>query len=63
MAYEVCKTCGGRVDVWSDEDKGSCLDCDAKWEKKEKAPSYLDYSAYAAKCKGIIMMKRVQIPK
>jgi len=61
--YEVCESCGGRVEVWTDEDKGECLDCGAEWEKKEKAPSCLEYCAYADKCKGIIMMKRARIPK
>jgi len=62
--YEVCETCGGRVEVWSDENTGDCLDCGAKWEKKkESGPSCLEYCAYADKCKGIIMMKRAQIPK
>ncbi len=62
--YEVCETCGGRVEVWSDEDTGDCLDCGAKWEKKkESGPSCLEYCNYADKCKGIIMMKKAQIPK
>jgi A2L zinc ribbon domain len=58
VSYEVCKKCGGRVEVWSDEDEGVCLDCGAKWERKEKMPSCLDYCEYADKCKGIIMSKK-----
>lgn len=62
--YEVCDSCGGRVEVWSDEDKGECLDCGENWQKKsESGPSCLEYCNYADKCKGIIMMKRAQIPK
>jgi hypothetical protein len=56
--YEVCGECGGRVEVWSDEDKGICLDCGAKWVKKEDLPSCLDYCDYADRCKGIIMNKK-----
>ena len=61
--YEVCGSCGGRVEVWTDEDKGECLDCGAEWEKVDKTPSCLEYCEYASKCKGIIMMKRAQVPK
>lgn len=61
--YEPCEFCGGRVEVWSDEETGYCLDCGEKWEKKEQTPSCLEYCDYADKCKGIIMMKRAQIPK
>lgn len=61
--YEVCESCGGRVEVWSDEEKAECLDCGAKSEQKDKAPSCLEYCAYADKCKGIIMMKQSRIPK
>ena len=61
--YKVCEKCGGRVEVWSDEDKAECLDCGEKFEGIEKPPSCLEYCAYADKCKGIIMTKRTQIPK
>jgi hypothetical protein len=55
--YEVCEECGGRVEVWSDEEEGVCLDCGAKYTKKEKTLSCLEYCEYADKCKGIIMSK------
>lgn len=55
--YEVCEECGGRVEIWSDEDEGVCLDCGAKYIKKEKTPSCLEYCEYAEKCKGIILAK------
>ena len=58
VSYDVCEKCGGRVEFWSDEDRGECLDCGLKFEKKEKMPSCLEYCDYAAKCKGIIMSKR-----
>lgn len=61
--YRVCGSCGGRVEVWSDEDKGEGLDCGAKLEGLEKAPSCLEYCAYAERCKGIIMMKQRRVPK
>ena len=58
VQYEVCEKCGGRVEVWSDEGEGECLDCGAKWEKKEKTLSCLEYCDYADQCKGIIMSKK-----
>ena len=58
VRYEVCESCGGRVEVWSDEDRGVCLDCGEGWERKEPEPSCLDYCEYAEKCRGIIMRRR-----
>ena len=55
VKYEVCEKCGGRVEVWSDEDQGECLDCGARWEKKEKSLSCLEYCDYADHCSGVIM--------
>ncbi len=61
--YEKCQECGGRVEVWSDEEQAECLDCGAKFEKKNTTPSCLEYCAHADTCKGVIMMKRSRIPK
>jgi len=58
VKYKVCEKCGGRVEVWSDEGTGVCLDCGERWTKKEPTPSCLDYCEYAAKCRGIIMKRR-----
>jgi hypothetical protein len=58
IKYKVCEKCGGRVEVWSDEGTGVCLDCGERWTKKEPKPSCLDYCEYAAKCRGIIMKRR-----
>jgi hypothetical protein len=30
MIYDKCNSCGGRVEVWYDEDTGVCLDCGTK---------------------------------
>jgi len=51
--------CGGRVEVWSDEEKGTCIDCGAISKVESPVPSCLDYCDYADKCKGIIMAKRI----
>jgi hypothetical protein len=56
--YEECQTCGGRVEFWSDEGAGECIDCGAKFKKKDPTPSCLEYCDYADTCKGIIMSRR-----
>lgn len=46
------------MEIWSDEDKGVCLDCGAEWERTDREVSCLEYCEYADKCRGIIMSKR-----
>ena len=58
VKYEKCKVCGGRVEIWSDESIGVCLDCGARSEENENTPSCLEYCEYADRCKGIIMSKK-----
>jgi hypothetical protein len=58
VGYKECKNCGGRVEYWSDEERGVCLDCGAHYEKEEEKPSCLEYCDYAGICKGIIMSKK-----
>ena len=58
VGYEKWEECGGRVEFWSDEVEGVCLDCGAKFRKKEETPSCLEYCDYASVCKGIIMSRR-----
>ena len=58
VSYEICSKCGGRIEIWSDEDYGVCLDCGFKIEKENSTPSCLEYCEYADKCKGIIMSKK-----
>lgn len=33
MVYVECDECGGRVEVWNDEDTSVCLDCGADWRR------------------------------
>jgi len=33
MIYVECDVCGGRVEVWNDEDTSICLDCGAEWRR------------------------------
>lgn len=58
VSYGECEKCSGRVEYWSDEDYGLCIDCEARHEKKDEKPSCLEYCDYADVCKGIIMSKR-----
>jgi hypothetical protein len=60
VEYKVCQECGGRIEIWSDEETGICLDCGTKTEEDDKAPSCLEYCDYADICKGIIMKKRIK---
>jgi predicted RNA-binding Zn-ribbon protein involved in translation (DUF1610 family) len=36
MTYVECDACGGRIEVWNDEDTSSCLDCGAEWIRENK---------------------------
>jgi hypothetical protein len=58
MKYVKCHSCGGDVEIWSDEDSGFCLDCNTEWTKPEKEASCLDYCDYADQCREIIASKR-----
>ena len=58
MKYVKCHECGGDVEIWSDEDFGFCMDCNAEWTKPEKEVSCLDYCEYADPCREIIEAKK-----
>jgi len=58
MSYVKCHSCGGSVEVWSDEDGGECLDCGAKWEKPDGSNSCLEYCEYADKCRELIASRK-----
>ena len=54
MAYVKCHSCGGSVEIWSDENKGVCLDCGSEWKRTEEGASCLEYCEYADKCREMI---------
>ncbi|HDJ22125.1 MAG TPA: hypothetical protein ENF19_02860 [Candidatus Bathyarchaeota archaeon] len=58
VEYQVCPECGGRLEYWSDEERGVCLDCGFEVAKENPTPSCLEYCEYADKCRGIILSKR-----
>jgi hypothetical protein len=58
MSYVKCHSCGGDVEIWSDEEKGVCLVCGAEWARPDKEASCLDYCEYANKCREIINSKK-----
>jgi hypothetical protein len=33
MSYVECEVCGGRIEVWNDENSSNCLDCGAEWRR------------------------------
>lgn len=58
MSYVKCNSCGGSVEIWSDEDEGICLECGATWKKPEENASCLSYCEYADKCRELIKTKQ-----
>jgi len=54
LAYTKCVSCGGDVEIWSDEDAGVCLKCGKTWPRPDNNASCLDYCDYADKCREII---------
>jgi len=58
-AYVKCHVCGGsNVEIWSDEDKTTCPDCGAEWQRPDENASCLTYCEFADKCRGIIASKK-----
>jgi len=58
LAYVKCHVCGGNVEIWSDEDKGECIECGAEWKRPDKTAACLEYCEYADKCRGIIESRK-----
>jgi hypothetical protein len=58
VKYEDCNICSGRLEIWSDEEQGTCLDCGAKCDIAESELSCLQYCDYADICKGIILSRK-----
>jgi len=54
MSYVKCNACGGDVELWSDEDVGTCTVCGAEWRRPEQDASCLYYCEYAEKCRALI---------
>ena len=58
LAYVKCHVCSGNVEIWSDEDVGTCGDCGAEWRRPDKNSSCLDYCEYADKCRALIEARK-----
>jgi len=58
LAYVKCHVCGGNVEIWSDEDSGTCTDCGAEWKRPDRNNSCLDYCEYAEKCRSLIEARK-----
>ncbi len=54
LSYTKCGSCGGDVEIWSDEDTGVCLKCGKIWPRPDSNASCLEYCDYADKCREII---------
>jgi hypothetical protein len=57
--YFPCPSCGGSVEIWSDEDVGICDTCEKEFSRPEKEASCLDWCEFADKCRKTIKNKRV----
>ncbi|MCW3982273.1 MAG: hypothetical protein NWE81_04095 [Candidatus Bathyarchaeota archaeon] len=55
--YFPCPSCGGNVEIWSDEDVGTCEACEKESPRPEKQQSCLDWCEYADKCRDFIRNK------
>ncbi len=53
-----CHTCGGDVEIWSDEDTGICEKCGAEWHEPDEHSSCLQYCEFADKCREIIKERK-----
>jgi hypothetical protein len=58
VAYVKCHVCGGNVEIWSDEDVGTCNDCGAEWRRPDKNSSCLDHCEFADKCRALISERK-----
>jgi hypothetical protein len=56
--YFKCPFCGGKVEIWSDEDSGTCESCGKEVKRPSKEASCLEWCQYADKCKEIIKQRR-----
>ncbi|MGD8506554.1 MAG: hypothetical protein PVF15_07830 [Candidatus Bathyarchaeota archaeon] len=54
LEYFKCLGCGGEVEIWSDEDVGTCTTCNKESGKPQKEQSCLDWCEYADKCREIV---------
>jgi hypothetical protein len=57
-----CPECGGQVEIWSDEDVGTCISCNKEFPRSGKEKSCLDWCEYADKCREIIREKKTLTP-
>lgn len=57
-----CPFCGGEVEIWSDEAKGTCLSCKNTVPREMKAGCW-EWCKFAAKCLGPDLLAKVQAEK
>ena len=53
-----CPKCGRLVEIWSDEDVGTCTECGTEWKRPDNNNSCLNYCEYAEKCEGLIESRK-----
>lgn len=56
--YIKCPRCSGSVEMWSDEDFGSCENCGQTIPRALKDASCLDWCPQADKCRDMIQQKK-----
>jgi hypothetical protein len=57
-SYIKCHVCSNDLEIWSDENKTVCPECEAEWKRPDSNASCLDYCEFADKCRGIIETKK-----
>lgn len=58
LKYVKCHLCDGDVEIWSDENAGTCSKCGAEWKKPNESASCLEYCEHAEKCREIIKSRK-----
>ncbi|MFH1327613.1 MAG: hypothetical protein ABIH76_01975 [Candidatus Bathyarchaeota archaeon] len=56
--YFKCSTCGGEIELWSDEEVTKCPNCDRDFRRPEKQAFCLDWCEYADACRDIIKQRK-----
>ncbi|UCB61204.1 MAG: hypothetical protein JSW72_03920 [Candidatus Bathyarchaeota archaeon] len=57
--YFPCPSCGGNVEIWSDENMGICDGCEKEIGRPQKEQSCLDWCEHADKCRDLIKHQKV----
>lgn len=57
--YILCSNCGAELEIWTDELQVKCRKCGTQ-NCRDRAPSCIDWCAYAEACFGSELYKRMK---